>query len=224
VSIDLGESSSRNSFDDSPLSPPSSVPPSGVAMVSPGQLDDHPQSQAIGKGQCHVDRTKNVPPAPTNLPSVGSCRSMFVGTNVTWQDITQHSACTSKETVIPLPGCLLSLPTNRVGLDYSPIRGSLSPTNPTQRPKPTSPNVESLIRDKHGLSLGNLGPTFGAQSELLSGPPHTNEIKNHLETLDESSPVVRVIENLVVNDGGEKLAVPEAHKHQRITGSKSIAP
>ena len=74
------------------------------------------------------------------------------------------------------------------------------------------------------MSLGNLAPTFGAQLELLSGPPHTNEIKNHLETLDESSPVARVIENLVVNDGGEKLAVLEAHKHQRITGSKRIAP
>ena len=102
-------------------------------------------------------------------------------------------------------------------MDYSPIEGSLPPRH-------TNPNVESPIRDEHGLSLGNLGPASEAQSEPLNGPPHTNAIENHLETLDESSPVFRVIENPVINDGGENLAVLETHKHQRITGSKRFAP
>ncbi|GMY31417.1 hypothetical protein FCV25MIE_26659 [Fagus crenata] len=99
------------------------------------------------------------------------------------------------KSVPPAPANLPSVGLCRSMLDYSPIEGSLSPTNPTQRSRPTSPNVESQIWDKHGLSLGNLGPDFGAQSELLGGPPHTNEIENHLETLDESSSVARVIEN-----------------------------
>jgi hypothetical protein len=108
-------------------------------------------------------------------------------------------------------------PKQKPKMDYSLIEGSLPPRH-------TNPNVESPIRDEHGLSLGNLGPASGAQSEPFSGPPHTNEIENHLETLDESSPVLRVIENPVVNDGGENMAVLEAHKHQRIMGSKRFAP